>query len=150
VTGPSGTSGTGQPAPEPGTRLVAELRLLLEAVADRAGPWLDQVAASSHSNHAGSGESVDGRRTCCPLCALIAMVRGEPSDLAAHGLDRAADLVGLLRAVLADRWEPGTPHMSGFPPARETGDETPQPAARQDGRVQHIPVRRKDKPVEPS
>jgi len=69
---------------EPGSRLVEELRLLIDAVAERAGPWLD--------------------------------------------------LVALVRAVLADRWEPGVPHMPGFTP-------TPRP----DGapRVQKIPVRRK-------
>jgi hypothetical protein len=46
-------------------------------------------------------------------------------------LDGAADLVALLRAVLADRWEPGVSHMPGFTP-----DEKPS------ARVQHIPVRR--------
>lgn len=84
--------------PEPGSRLVEELRLLMEAVSDRAGPWLDRVAG----DHAGL-------------------------------VDRAADLVALLRAVLADRWEPGVPHMPGFTPAPR------EPASR----VQRIPVRRK-------
>ena len=80
-----------------GTRLVEELRLLIDAVADRAGPWLDRIAD------------------------------GHPEFL-----DHAADLVALLRAVLADRWEPGVPHMPGFrPPPREAP------------RVQRIPVRRK-------
>jgi hypothetical protein len=83
--------------PEPGTRLLEELRLLIEAVTERAGPWLDRVA-------------------------------GEHAGL----VDRAADLVALLRAVLADRWEPGMPHMPGFRPE-------PRPAPR----VQKIPVRRK-------
>lgn len=91
---------------EPGSRLVEELRLLAEAVADRAGPWLDNVAASES----------------CPVC----------SSVASRGLDGAADFVALLRAVLADRWEPGTPHMPGFTPQRRP--ET--------GTVQHIPVRR--------
>lgn len=112
---------------EPGSRLVEELRLLVEAVAERAGPWLDRVAA----------EPADGC-TWCPLCAAVAVLRGEPSDLATRGLDGAADLVALLRAVLADRWEPGVSHMPGFtpPPARSS----------QPGRVQHIRVRRQDDP----
>jgi hypothetical protein len=87
----------------PGSRLVEELRLLLDAVADQAGPWLDHLAA------------------------------GGPEP-AARGLDRVADLVALLRAVLADRWEPGVPHMPGF---------TPAPREPHPGRVQRIPVRRK-------
>jgi hypothetical protein len=107
---------------EPGTRLVEELRLLVEAVADRAGPWLDGVAASP----------ADGTCGWCPLCAAVAALRGEPNELAARGLDGAADLVALLRAVLADRWDPGASHMPGFTPAEK-------PSA---VKVQHIPVRR--------
>jgi hypothetical protein len=83
---------------EPGTRLLEELALLIDAVAEHAGPWLDRVAGE----HAGV-------------------------------VDRAADLVALLRAVLADRWEPGVPHMPGFRPQ----PRGPAP------RVQKIPVRRK-------
>jgi hypothetical protein len=109
---------------EPGSRLVEELRLLADAVADRAGPWLDRVAA-------------DGEPTCtwCPLCAAVAVVRGEPNELATRGLDAAADLVALLRAVLADRWEPGVSHMPGFTPS---GPSSSPGSAK----VQHIPVRR--------
>lgn len=107
---------------EPGSRFVEELRLLVEAVAERAGPWLDQVAESSDEN---------GSCSWCPLCAAVAVLRGEPNALAARGLDGAADLVALLRAVLADRWEPGVSHMPGFTPEDK-------PSAK----VQHIPVRR--------
>jgi hypothetical protein len=109
-------------SPEPGSRLAEELRLLVEAVADRAGPWLDRVAADVPA---------DGSCSWCPVCAAVALVRGEPNALAGRGLDAAADLVALLRAVLADRWEPGVSHMPGFTPAEK-------PAAK----VQHIPVRR--------
>ena len=113
-------------ASAPGTRLVEELRLLLDAVADRAGPWLDRVSADSPTA---------GCR--CPACAVLALVRGEPNELAAQSLDCVADLVALLRAVLADRWEPGMPHMPGFTPAARSGDRP---------RVQRIPVRRKGDP----
>jgi hypothetical protein len=109
---------------EPGSRLVEELRLLADAVADRAGPWLDRVAAD------GSGVTC----TWCPLCAAVAVVRGDSNELATRGLDAAADLVALLRAVLADRWEPGVSHMPGFTPSG--------PASSDSARVQHIPVRR--------
>lgn len=107
---------------EPGSRLAEELRLLVEAVADRAGPWLDRVAATAPG---------DGSCSWCPLCATVALVRGEPNALAGRGLDGAADLVALLRAVLADRWEPNVSHRPGFRP-----EEEPSP------KVQHIPVRR--------
>ncbi|HEV2782947.1 MAG TPA: hypothetical protein VGX25_26460 [Actinophytocola sp.] len=116
----------------PGSRLVEELRLLLDAVAERAGPWLDRVAAGAHDEHA----DLAGAGTWCPVCAVLALIKGESSsELAARSLERAADLVALLRAVLADRWEPGVPHMPGFRPP-------PRPSKR----VQRIPVRRKGKP----
>lgn len=107
---------------DPGTRLANELALLLTAAADQVGPWLDRVAATP-----------SGATPCqsCPLCALVAVLRGEPNELAAAGVERLADLVALLRAVLADRWHPGEPHMPGFQPDPPTS-----------GRVQHIPVRR--------
>lgn len=111
---------------EPGSRLVEELRLLADAVADRAGPWLDRVAA----------DGSDATCTWCPLCAAVAVVRGEPSDLAARGFDAAADVVALLRAVLADRWEPGVSHMPGFTPSSSSSSSSDSV------RVQHIPVRR--------
>jgi hypothetical protein len=114
---------------EPGSRLVEELRLLVDAVADRAGPWLDQVSAAEHPA---------GSCTWCPVCALVAVLRGEPNELVTRGLDGAADLVALLRAVLADRWEPGAPHMPGFTPRPS------QPAGGQ--KVQRIPLRRADDP----
>jgi hypothetical protein len=126
----------------PGSRLVEEVRLLLDAVADRAGPWLDRVAVSSHEEHADllDGEPEPG---WCPLCAVLALIKGEPSELASRSLDRAADLVALLRAVLADRWEPGVPHMPGFrPAARPARQRQPGPSPR----VQRIPVRRKGQP----
>ncbi|MBB4904809.1 hypothetical protein [Actinophytocola algeriensis] len=115
---------------EPGSRLVEELRLLADAVADRAGPWLDRVAADEAH---GAGES-GTRCGWCPLCAAVAVVRGDPNELATRGLDAAADLVALLRAVLADRWEPGVSHMPGFTPS--------EPSSSGSVRVQHIPVRR--------
>lgn len=130
-----------QSTADPGTRLAEEIKLLLDAVADRAGPWLDRLAASSHEEH-------DRPVACgwCPLCALVSVLRGEPSELAGVVLERAAELIALLRAVLADRWEPGLWHMPGHrqppsPPAQEErypGDATP--------RVQQIPVRRAGKP----
>lgn len=120
---------------DPGSRLADELRLLMAAVAERAGPWLDRVAVSTHDEHEPTPPGTDSCQWC-PVCALIALLRGEPSELATRGLDRVADLVALLRAVLADRWEPeADPHMPGFRP------EPPPPAG--SPRVQRIVVRRK-------
>lgn len=131
---PPDTTPPGTTPTEPGTRLVEELRLLLDAVAERAGPWLDRVSAPA--------DPAAGSSCRCPACAVVALLRGEPNELAARSLDRAADLVALLRAVLADRWQPGAPHMPGFtPPPRASAAPT---AGRP--RVQRIPVRRKGDP----
>lgn len=113
-----------------GSRLTDELRMLFDAVADRAGPWLDRAVAD-HDDPSGSC-------AWCPLCAAAAVLRGEPSELATRGMEQAADLVALVRAVLADRWEPGTPHMPGFTPRPHQDSTHPK--------AQRIPVRRKETP----
>ncbi|MGW3959639.1 hypothetical protein ACWED2_07435 [Amycolatopsis sp. NPDC005003] len=75
----------------------------------------------------------------CPLCAIVAVVRGERPELVARLAEQLAQLVALLRAVLADRWEPEEGvHMPGFRPAPRPADPRPAP------RVQHIAVRRRD------
>ncbi|MET0237902.1 MAG: hypothetical protein ABW224_24905 [Kibdelosporangium sp.] len=114
---------------EPGTRLLEEIVLLLEAVAERLGPMLDRVAAEH-----------DGPPDDCPLCAVVALLRGEPNELAAASLDRAADIVALLRAVLADRWEPGVPHMPGFRPAQRPA-RAAESVRGNNRKVEHIKVR---------
>jgi hypothetical protein len=125
----------------PGSRLIEELRLLLDAVAERAGPWLDRIAESGHGEHGDHGEHAEHGEPLsdgwCPLCAVLALISGEPSEALARSLGRAADLVALLRAVLADRWEPGVPHMPGFRPEPRSGPPSG---------VQRIPVRRKGTP----
>jgi hypothetical protein len=123
-------------------------------VAERAAPWLDEVIAAGHGGADGGrheqrsgepdAEPRETPRTCgwCPLCAIVAMVRGERPELAARVMEQAAQLVALLRAVLADRWEPQEGvHMPGFRPAEEPEPFRREPRADSD-RVQHITVRR--------
>ncbi len=136
-----------------GLRLAEEIRLLAEMVVEKAAPWLEGVVAAGH----GTAEVKPDSSGCgwCPLCAIVAVVRGErpllealfPAEstsgqVAARLLEQLAQLVALLRAVLADRWEPdGGVHMPGFrpeprPPAEPAGAASP--------RVQHITVRKRD------
>lgn len=144
------------------TRLSEEIRLLVELVVERAAPWLDGVIAAGHGSedagHAAAGGNDDGdtdaaaRCSWCPLCAIVAVVRGERPEVVARVLEQAAQLIALLRAVLADRWEPEHGlHMPGFRPDRDqpaNHPEAPQPGpaaeAHTGRRVQHIPVRRRD------
>jgi hypothetical protein len=123
---------------EHGPRLAEELRLLAELVVEKAAPWLDGVVAAGHG--APDEAKADGS-ACgwCPLCAIVAVVRGERPELVARVVEQLAQLVALLRAVLADRWEPEQGvHMPGFRPAPRPADPREPP------RVQHITVRRRD------
>ncbi|MDT8914229.1 hypothetical protein [Amycolatopsis sp. PS_44_ISF1] len=110
---------------------------------ERAAPWLEGVVSAGHGGDESHEAAAGGGSPCgwCPLCAIVAVVRGERPEFAARVLEQLAQLVALLRAVLADRWEPdGGVHMPGFRPA-------PRPApAREPGvaRVQHIAVRRRE------
>jgi hypothetical protein len=106
------------------SKLAEELRLLLDAAAERAQPWLHRMAA----------EGAHDTTTCgwCPLCNAVALARGDRSELAAKAAEHVAGLIAVLRAALA---EP-------VPAATEASDaEPPRP---EKPRVQHIPVVRRD------
>ncbi|MEU4764510.1 hypothetical protein AB0H12_14725 [Actinosynnema sp. NPDC023794] len=104
------------------SKLAEEVRLLLDAAAERAQPWLHRVAA----------EGEHDPRTCgwCPLCNAVALARGDRSELAAKAAEHVAGLIAVLRAALA---EPS-------PPVSED-----EPARPEKPRVQHIPVVRRDR-----
>ncbi|WP_284741170.1 hypothetical protein [Amycolatopsis sp. RTGN1] len=122
-----------------GPKLVEEIRLLLEMVVEKAAPWLEGVVAAGHGD---PDQAKPDASACgwCPLCAIVAVVRGERPEFVARLLEQLAQLVALLRAVLADRWEPDEGvHMPGFRPAPR-----PPADASVSVRVQHIAVRRRD------
>lgn len=132
-----------------GASLTEEIRLLVEMVVEHAAPWVEGLVSAGHGEKkAFGGDEQTENCGWCPLCAIVAVVRGERPEFAARLLEQAAQLIALLRAVLADRWEPQEGvHMPGFRPA-------PKPAPRQDdpvtaepesspGRVQHIAVRKR-------
>jgi hypothetical protein len=108
--------------PLPGARLAEELRLLLDALAERAEPMLNRLAAPREQ-----GEHTPATCGWCPLCAAMALVRGERPELAVKAAEHASGLLSVLRMALAT------------PPAEEPEPEEP---ARE--RVQHITVRRRD------
>ena len=112
------------------TGLADEVRLLVEMVIERAAPWLEGLVSDGH----GGGEHATADCAWCPLCAVVAVVRGERPEFAARLIEHLGQLVALLRAVLADRWDPEHGfHMPGFAP-----EPKPQPPS---PRVQRIPVR---------
>ncbi|MFC3451733.1 hypothetical protein [Amycolatopsis speibonae] len=136
-----------------GLKLAEEIRLLVELVVEHAAPWLESLISAGHgctghndaghddSGHDGAGHSAFGG--WCPLCAIVEVFRGERPEFVARLLEQAAQLVALLRAVLADRWEPeGGVHMPGFQPARKEPAREDAPVGA--SRVQHITVTRRD------
>ncbi|WP_298177842.1 hypothetical protein [Saccharomonospora sp.] len=125
-------------------QLADEIRLLVDLVVERARPWLESVFEAGHGH---GHEHVDTETDIssggesdqwCPLCAVVAVFRGERVDVVAQVLEHMTRLLGLLRAVLADRWAPEDGiHMPGFRPS----PSTPRSDERRGGRVQHVMVR---------
>ncbi|WP_141978268.1 hypothetical protein [Saccharothrix saharensis] len=109
-------------------KLAEELRLLLDAAAERAQPWLHRMAAA---------EGEHDTRTCgwCPVCNAVALARGDRSELAAKAAEHVAGLIAVLRAALA---EPAATGPAATGPAEEEAPRPDKP------RVQHIPVVRRD------
>jgi hypothetical protein len=121
--------------PLPGARLAEELRLLLDALAERAQPMLNRLAAASTDEH---GEHTPATCGWCPLCAGMALLRGEKPELAVRAAEHAAGLIAVLRTSLADR------APAAQPPAGDAGAEDEPDREPDAGRVQHIDVRRRD------
>ena len=101
-------------------RIAEELRLLIDALAEKAEPWLARIAAESADHEP---------TTCdwCPVCAVAAVDRGERSEMAAKAAEHAAGLLAVLRMALQQQ-------RPSQPPAGE-----PQAPPR----VQKITVRRR-------
>ncbi|MBP2473768.1 hypothetical protein JOF53_002640 [Crossiella equi] len=119
-------------------RLAEEAKLLLDAVSDRALPWLQRLAAEAPEGHTAA--------TCgwCPLCATLAVVRGERPELAVRAADHLAGLLGTLRAAMEERI-PAAPSGDASPASSETGaNEAPaeESAPAAPPRVQKITVER--------
>ncbi|SFQ80686.1 hypothetical protein [Amycolatopsis rubida] len=132
-------------------KLAEEIRLLVEMVIERAAPWLEGVMAAGHGSPEDAGAPgasgvEDSTSGCgwCPLCAIVAVVRGERPEFVAKVLEQAAQLVALLRAVLADRWEPEEGvHMPGFRPAAHPPATAAASSTEPSSRIQHIVVRKR-------
>jgi hypothetical protein len=113
-------------APPPGAKIAEELKLLLGVLAERAEPWLNRLATAPDG-----AEHTPATCGWCPLCAGMAVLRGERPELAVRAAEHASGLLAVLRAALAER-PPAEPKPSPEP------EEEPQPE-----RVQKIAVRRR-------
>ena len=123
---------TGMDEPEqdapPGARIAEELKLLLGVLAERAEPWLNRLATAPDG-----AEHTPATCGWCPLCAGMAVLRGDRPELAVRAAEHASGLLAVLRASLAERPAPE--------PRPEPGPATePQPEPE---RVQKITIRRR-------
>lgn len=75
--------------------LPGEVRTALLGALDRLGPALDRLRTAT-----AEPDAADRPCEICPICALIAVLRGERSELAVRAADHAAGLVAVLRAAL--------------------------------------------------
>jgi hypothetical protein len=115
------------------SKLTEELRLLLDAAAERAQPWLHRMAA----------EGEHDTRTCgwCPLCNAVALARGDRSELVAKAAEHVTGLIAVLRAALGEPAAGSTSAPGASGPGSGPDEEPERPGK---PRVQHIPVVRRD------
>jgi hypothetical protein len=78
-----------------------ELRLLLDTIASRAEPLLQKV---------GTNDKQQPRTpvTCnwCPLCASLALMRGQRPELTVRAAEHAAGLLAVFRAAMQEQDSP--------------------------------------------
>lgn len=164
-------TGQGPATAEAVAGLRHEIKLLIDMIIEHAAPWLDGIIAAGHGSddHDAPGEHDEDAAggqgaSCgwCPLCAVVNVARGERPELSTRAFEQTAQLVALLRAVLADRWYPSEGvHMPGFQPEPARAGASQQAgtdrAARSDNcakngtgngvRVQRIAVRKNTEPA---
>ncbi|HEY4459834.1 MAG TPA: hypothetical protein VGN81_36325 [Pseudonocardiaceae bacterium] len=115
----------------PGARIAEELKLLFGVLAERAEPWLNRLATAPDG-----AEHTPATCGWCPVCAGMAVFRGERPELAVRAAEHASGLLAVLRASLAER-----PTAEPKPSAEESEHaEEPQPEPE---RVQKIAIRRR-------
>ncbi|HEX3784734.1 MAG TPA: hypothetical protein VHX38_34160 [Pseudonocardiaceae bacterium] len=132
----------------PGAKLAEELRLLLGVLAERAEPWLNRLATAPEGT-ADAAEHTPATCGWCPLCAGIAVLRGERPELAVRAAEHASGLLAVLRASLAERPSdasatPAAKPESAADPAAGAAESGPEAEpAPEPGRVQRIAIRRR-------
>jgi hypothetical protein len=122
--GPGGGSTDGPCGAHPG--VAAELRALALVALDRLEPALQRMRAEQPTAAAPA--------TCagCPVCALLAVLRGERPELAVTLAEHLGGLLAVLRAALEE----------GDPAADASPADPTAPTAGTGRRVHRIPVER--------
>ena len=132
----AGRQGAGSDTAPPGAKLAEEFKLLLGVLAERAEPWLARLATAPDG-----AEHTPATCGWCPLCAGLAVLRGERPELAVRAAEHASGLIAVLRASLAER-PPADARSADADPA-EAGAEPAEEPTPEPERVQKITIRRR-------
>lgn len=120
-------------------QLLAELRDLLDTISGRAEDYLRACGASD-------GGEAPGACGWCPVCAAVALLRGQRSDAAERLVEQLSAAVQALRGLLAEQRTDAAGGPAGDPTAgASAGDPTAGASAGSEpraDRVQPIDVRR--------
>lgn len=150
---PGAGSGPGARFEESTGNAGAEFRLLVEALAYRAEEFLHGLAGTAEASDAGARHEAAGARDACPMCAVLAVLRGERPELTSTLVEQLAALLAVVRRALSEH-ERVNPHSGGVPgesgeehgPAGDgAGSDNPAGAGRAGegpAKVQHIDVQR--------
>jgi hypothetical protein len=107
-----------------------ELRQLAQTILDRLDPAVRLAAARAAGSGEGAGKC---QQVWCPVCALVALVEGEPHPMLGVIAEHSVALLAVIRALVE---QTGQPPADGPPPA----EPPPQSPPEGPGRYQHIPV----------
>lgn len=123
--------------------LADELRDYITGTLNLIEPWIEQVrerhpesgaanptgAASEGAGVGGAAASADQAGcTACPLCAVLTVLRGGRSDLAARMAEQASGLVAILRTALDEGIGRGAASSSPPEPGAPPGSADPAPS----------------------
>lgn len=73
--------------------LAAELRALADVLIERVDPWLANLAAPGEAQ---------GSCSWCPVCALVAALRGERPELTRRLAEQGSGLLNAVRLLVAE------------------------------------------------
>ncbi|PVZ08949.1 hypothetical protein [Actinomycetospora cinnamomea] len=108
-------------------RLTEEARATASALLDWLGTRVDRAPGAPGPRPAQSA----GPCTWCPLCALVAALRGEQPELTARLAEHASGVMALLRLMVQAHQDPGhahhTPTSTAHPTPPPGGDPGPPP-----------------------
>lgn len=138
------------------SELRTEARLLLQTVEDRLLEWRSLIpatdpaaqstdptapatgptaratdAAGSAADHPAADHAEHQGTAGCPLCTVLAVVRGERPELAAALLDGAVTALQLVRSLVSEQSEQSDPEGAAAAPPTLPAPEPALPAAAQ-------------------